>query len=72
MHKLILYRLLQFPLILAIIYLITFFLIWVAPGSPFEGERKLDPAAKRQLTSIRENRIVVEPPSAAPVPGAID
>ena len=42
-------RLLQFPLILAVIYLATFFLAWVAPGSPFEGDRKLDPAAKARL-----------------------
>ncbi|MDB5301503.1 MAG: oligopeptide transporter permease OppB, partial [Phycisphaerales bacterium] len=28
-------RLLQFPLILAIIYLTTFFLVWIAPGDPF-------------------------------------
>jgi ABC-type dipeptide/oligopeptide/nickel transport system permease component len=30
------FRLLQFPLVLAVIYLITFLLVWVAPGSPFE------------------------------------
>jgi oligopeptide transport system permease protein len=46
-------RILQFPLILAIIYVITFALVWIAPGSPFErGERKLSPqvldALKRQ------------------------
>src|SRR5579859_3744423 len=44
------WRLIQFPLILAIIYLVTFFLAWVAPGSPFEQtERKLDPIAKEAL-----------------------
>jgi oligopeptide transport system permease protein len=47
-------RLLQFPLILAVIYVITFLLAWVAPGSPFEREDRLvDPAViearKRQL-----------------------
>ncbi len=37
-------RLLQFPLVLTIIYLITFMLVWIAPGSPFERtDRKLDP-----------------------------
>lgn len=37
-------RLLQFPLILAVIYLLTFLLVWVAPGSPFERtDRRLDP-----------------------------
>lgn len=35
-------RLIQFPLILVVIYLTTFFLAWVAPGSPFERtDRKL-------------------------------
>jgi oligopeptide transport system permease protein len=42
-------RLLQLPLILAIIYLLTFSLAWVAPGSPFEGDRKLDPAVTERL-----------------------
>jgi oligopeptide transport system permease protein len=49
MHKVILYRLLQFPLILAVIYLLTFLLAWVAPGDPFANERTLDPAVKRSL-----------------------
>jgi oligopeptide transport system permease protein len=43
-------RLLQFPLILAIIYLATFALAWVAPGSPFEqNDRSLDQLAKERL-----------------------
>lgn len=49
MPKLILYRLLQFPLILAIIYLLTFLLVWVAPGSPFETERAIDPMVLESL-----------------------
>jgi oligopeptide transport system permease protein len=49
MHKVILYRLLQLPLILAIIYLLTFLLVWVAPGNPFAGEKNLDPAVVRAL-----------------------
>jgi oligopeptide transport system permease protein len=50
MPKVILYRLLQFPLVLAVIYLLTFLLVWVAPGSPFEqGDRKMDPAALEAL-----------------------
>jgi oligopeptide transport system permease protein len=47
--KLLAYRLLQFPLILAVIYVVTLALAWVAPGSPFEGERNLNPQALRQL-----------------------
>src|SRR5688572_1176540 len=49
MHKVVLYRLLQLPLILAIIYLLTFTLVWVAPGNPFAGERTMDPAVERAL-----------------------
>jgi len=51
MHKIILYRLLQFPVILGIIYLLTFLLVWVAPGSPFETERAIDPVV---LDSLRK------------------
>src|SRR5438067_1626831 len=44
------WRIAQFPLILAIIYLITFLFVWVAPGSPFgQGERQLNPQAKEAL-----------------------
>jgi oligopeptide transport system permease protein len=49
MHKLILWRLAQFPLILGIIYVLTFLLVWVAPGSPFETERAIDPIVKENL-----------------------
>lgn len=49
MVRFVLARLAQFPLILAIIYLLTFLLTWVAPGDPFEGERKLDPVMLKQL-----------------------
>jgi oligopeptide transport system permease protein len=44
------WRIAQFPLILAIIYLITFWFVWVAPGSPFgQGERQLNAQAKEAL-----------------------
>jgi oligopeptide transport system permease protein len=50
MTRFILGRILQFPLILAVIYLITFLLAWVAPGSPFgNDERPIDPLVKAQL-----------------------
>ena len=39
-------RLAQFPLILAVIYLATYLLAWVAPGNPFQrSDRAVDPAA---------------------------
>jgi oligopeptide transport system permease protein len=49
MLKVILYRLLQFPLILAVIYLLTFLLAWVAPGDPFANERNVDPVISQVL-----------------------
>src|SRR6266550_7655341 len=50
MLKLIAWRIAQFPLILGIIYLITFFFVWIAPGSPFgRDERKLNPIAEQAL-----------------------
>jgi oligopeptide transport system permease protein len=50
MLRFIAFRILQFPLILAIIYLLTFLLVWVVPGSPFgQNERNLDPIAKAEL-----------------------
>lgn len=52
MPKVIFFRLLQFPLVLAVIYVLTFLLVWVAPGSPFENsDRKMDPAA---LAALKE------------------
>ncbi|HUB25110.1 MAG TPA: ABC transporter permease [Tepidisphaeraceae bacterium] len=50
MIRFIAWRLVQFPFILAMIYLVTFLLAWVAPGSPFErAERKVDPVVLNQL-----------------------
>ena len=43
-------RLWQYPLILAIIYVVTFLLVWVAPGTPFNtGERTLTPEVEAAL-----------------------
>ncbi len=50
MFRFIIGRLIQFPLILVVIYLTTFFLAWVAPGSPFERtDRKLPPLVLKSL-----------------------
>ncbi len=49
MVKFLTYRLLQFPVILAVIYVLTLGLAWLAPGSPFEGEKKMSAAALAQL-----------------------
>ena len=50
MIQLLAWRLAQFPLILAIIYLITFAFVWVAPGTPFgQSERKLNADAEKAL-----------------------
>ena len=43
-------RLLQFPLILGVIYVVTFLLAWVAPGDPFQQtDRTLPPEVLAQL-----------------------
>lgn len=43
-------RLVQFPLILAVIYVTTFFLTWVVPGSPFERtDRRVSDAALKVM-----------------------
>jgi len=47
--RLIAFRVAQFPLILAVIYLLTFLLVWVAPGSPFTNERNVDKAVLDSL-----------------------
>ncbi|HEX4123706.1 MAG TPA: ABC transporter permease [Tepidisphaeraceae bacterium] len=44
MARFLLWRIAQFPLVLAIIYLVTFFLVWVAPGSPFDRTDRRLPA----------------------------
>lgn len=49
MTKMLLWRVAQFPLILAVIYVITFVLAWVAPGDPFQNERTMDPIVRRTL-----------------------
>jgi oligopeptide transport system permease protein len=49
MPRIIGYRLLQLPLILAVIYLVTFVLVWVAPGDPFSGDRVVDPTVQKIL-----------------------
>lgn len=45
MGRFIAIRILQLPLILAIIYVLTFFLVWVAPGDPFQRTDKKLPKA---------------------------
>jgi oligopeptide transport system permease protein len=51
MTRFIIWRVIQFPIVLAAIYLATFLLVWVAPGSPFEGEKKLNPTVEAELKS---------------------
>jgi oligopeptide transport system permease protein len=49
MTRFIVWRIIQFPIVLAVIYLATFLLVWVAPGSPFEPEKNVDPIVIREL-----------------------
>ena len=50
MIRFIVWRLIQFPIVMAVIYLGTYLLAWVAPGTPFgNNERKLDPVVQQHL-----------------------
>jgi len=49
MLQMALWRIAQFPLILAVIYLLTFTLAWVAPGNPFANEKNMDPTVIANL-----------------------
>src|SRR4029079_15698476 len=50
MLRFVVFRILQFPLILGIIYLVTFAMVWIVPGSPFgQSDRKLDPMAEKLM-----------------------
>jgi oligopeptide transport system permease protein len=51
MYKIILWRIIQFPFIMAAIYLITFMLAWVAPGDPFSTDngKNLDPVVAQTM-----------------------
>jgi oligopeptide transport system permease protein len=49
MYKVVLWRIAQFPLIRAVIYLLTFLLAWVAPGNPFANEKNMDPTVVANL-----------------------
>jgi oligopeptide transport system permease protein len=50
MARFIIWRIAQLPLILVVIYLITFALVWVVPGSPYgNNDRALSDVAKKDL-----------------------
>ncbi len=50
MTRFIVWRIVQLPLILAVVYLVTFALVWLAPGSPYgNNDRALSEAAKNDL-----------------------
>ena len=50
MLRFVLARILQFPLILAVIYLLTVALVWIAPGDPFQAmSEKIDQAKVEAL-----------------------
>jgi oligopeptide transport system permease protein len=44
-------RLLQAPLVLLVLVTVVFFLVRLAPGGPFDGERDLDPAVELALNA---------------------
>ena len=44
-------RIVSMPLVLLCVITITFFLIRLSPGGPFDSERKIPPAIEKQLLS---------------------
>lgn len=53
MKKFLFWRVVQFPITLAAIYLLTFLLVWIIPGSPLEGERKIaDEKLKQKMAQF--------------------
>ncbi|WP_428387579.1 ABC transporter permease [Mucisphaera sp.] len=54
MSRLILFRLLQMPLILAVIFLVTFTLAWVVPGNPLERPEGQRPPPEVQEAMARQ------------------
>ena len=56
MFRLIIFRLIQLPLILVIILLITFYLAWMVPGSPIDNNPdKPRDAASAELLEAKYN-----------------
>lgn len=49
MGKFLVQRLIRVPLVLGLLVTLTFFMVRLAPGGPFAGERQLDPAIQRAL-----------------------
>ena len=49
MIRFILWRIFQLPVVMAAIYLVTFFLVWIAPGDPFAKEKNVDPLVIKQM-----------------------
>ncbi len=61
MGRFIAIRLLQFPLILAVIYLVTFMLVWVAPGDPFtRTDKNVDPAVIEAIEGAPARQALVQ------------
>jgi ABC-type dipeptide/oligopeptide/nickel transport system permease component len=55
MTRLILTRLAQLPLLLMVIYTVTFLLAWVVPGNPLEVEGRKPPVEVQEAMQARYN-----------------
>lgn len=49
MGRYLLKRLIQFPLVLGILITVSFFMMRLAPGGPFSGEKRVDPAILEKM-----------------------
>lgn len=54
MRRLVISRLIQLPAILAVIFVVTFFLAWVVPGNPLEDPDGRRPPAEVQEAMLRQ------------------
>lgn len=54
MHRLIIMRLLQLPLILAVVFVLTFTLVWMIPGNPLDREDAKKPPVEVQEAMLRQ------------------
>jgi oligopeptide transport system permease protein len=61
MIRFLLARLLQFPLIIAVIYLLTFLMAWVVPGDPFQ--KNADRAVSQETLNRRRAEFHAETPA---------
>ena len=54
MFRLLIFRLLQLPLILAVVFTVTFTLVWIVPGNPLDNPEGKRPAKEVEQAMLRQ------------------